>query len=78
MKIINHPSIINAKTVQVISGCFPHRRVLRHIPENKITPYVIHTENLQIEGDAMVHMDFYQGQYFKDLGSASRIFDSIP
>ena len=60
MNIVNEPSIIDAKMVQIVSGCFPHRKVLRHIPENKYTPYVIHMENLQIDGDSMVHMDFYR------------------
>lgn len=76
MKIINDSSILDAKSVQVIEGCYPHRKVLRHIPENKITPYVIHMENLQVSGDAFVHMDFYSGRYFRDLESAKQEFSA--
>jgi hypothetical protein len=74
MKIINDSSILDVKPLQVIPGCYPHRKVLRHIPEDKITPYVIHTENLQIAGDAFVHMEFYRGRYFRDLESAKQEF----
>lgn len=70
MKIINDSSILDVKPLQVIPGCYPHRKVLRHIPEDKITPYVIHTENLEMAGDSFVHLAFYHGRYFRDLESA--------
>ena len=75
MKIINDPSIIEAKPIQIVAGCHPHRKVLRHIPSDKITPYVIHIENMKVEGDCFVHMDFHAGHYFKTLDSARITFN---
>jgi hypothetical protein len=74
MKIINDSSILDVKPLQVITGCYPHRKVLRHIPEDKITPYVIHMENLEFDGDSFVHLDFHAGHYFRDLESAKLAF----
>lgn len=74
MNIINDFSIIESKPIQIIDGCNPYRKVLRHIPENQITPYVIHMENLEIAGNAFVHKDFYRGRYFPDLESAKQEF----
>ena len=74
MKIINDSSILDVKPLQVIPGCYPHRKVLRHIPEDKITPYVIHMENLEVEGNSFVHLDFHAGHYFRDLESARLAF----
>lgn len=74
MKIINDPSIIDSKSLQIVTGCHPHRKVLRHIPDNKVTPYVIHIENMKVEGDCFVHMDFHAGHYFQDLESAKSAF----
>ena len=76
MKIINDSSILEAKSIQMIEGCYPHRKVLRHIPEDRFTPYVIHTENLQVSGDAFVHVDFHRGRYFRDLESAKQEFSA--
>jgi hypothetical protein len=75
MKIVNDPSIIDAKPIQIVTGCHPHRKVLRHLPSDSITPYVIHIENMKVEGDCFVHMDFHSGHYFQTLENAKYTFD---
>jgi hypothetical protein len=75
MKIENHPSILDAKPIIMQSGCVPHRIVLRWETES-YHPYVTHMENLKLEGDTLVHEDFYCGHYFSTLEDAQRDFAS--
>jgi len=77
MKIVNDSSILDVKPIQIVAGCHPHRKVLRHLSNDKITPYVIHIENMKVEGDSFVHMDFHSGHYFANLEDARFTFDKF-
>ncbi len=74
MVIINHPSIIDAKPVQIQKGCHPNRIVLRHLIEESDTPYVVHRENLEIDGNFAIHRNFYHGEYFDNILEAKEYF----
>lgn len=72
MKIINHPSVIDYTPVIIRDGEQPNRFVLRKLSDKE---YVIHRENMQINGNLVEHLEFYQGQYFQDYSSAAREFN---
>lgn len=74
MKIINEPSILNATSVKISNGCHPNRMVLRHVSDDEVMPYVVHRENLKVNGDFLIHRDFYSGQYFDNLKEAEEYF----
>lgn len=77
MKIINDPSILDVKPIQIVAGCHPYRKVLRHLSDNKVTPYVIHIENMRLEDNSFVHMDFHSGHYFQNLEDAKFTFSKF-
>ena len=77
MKIINHSSILDSTPVQISNGCYPSRVVLRHLQDNEDTPYVIHHENLEIQGNQLIHRNFYRGSYFFTLAEAKTEFHSL-
>jgi hypothetical protein len=73
VKIINHPSIIQASAVKIVDGCAPTRLVIRD--EGGYHPYVVHKESMTIEGNELVHQDFYDGHYYHSLEAAKRDFN---
>jgi hypothetical protein len=52
-------------------GCYDTRYVLRSLPDNKVTPYVFHTECLKRDG---THHSYYAGHYFASLAVALTYF----
>jgi hypothetical protein len=73
MKIINHPSIIQASAVKIVDGCAPTRLVIRD--EGGYHPYVVHKEDMKIVGETLIHQDFYDGHYYGCLEDAQYDFN---
>ena len=74
MKIIDHPSILDSRKFRMRSGEFPHRIVLRHIPDSKL-PYGSFYENLSLVNDELHHYSFYLGRCFNSLEEARHDFE---
>jgi hypothetical protein len=72
MKIINHSTVIDCTPVVIRDGEHPNRVVLRRVSDKE---YVVHQESMQINGNLVEHLEFYQGQYFKDYSSAVQEFN---
>jgi hypothetical protein len=73
MKIINHRSIVQASAVKITDGCLPTRLVLRD--EGGHLPYVVHKEEMIVEGDNIIHQAFYDGHYYSSFEEAKHDFD---
>lgn len=74
MKIINDPSIIDCTNVTIRNGEHPNRVVLRKV-DDSVSPYVVHHENMKVNGDNVEHLNFYWGHYFSDLDAATEEFN---
>ncbi len=74
MKIVDESSIIDSKSFRMRPGEFPHRIVLRYLPDSK-APYSTHYENLKVENNELHHYSFYLGRYFSSLEEARHDFE---
>jgi len=74
VKIVNEASILEARELRMRSGEFPHRIVLRYIPDSD-TPYSTNYENLKVENGELHHYSFYLGRCFSSLEEAKHDFD---
>jgi hypothetical protein len=69
-KIENDPSIKMSTKLVWSEGLQPHRIVMREVNGE----YIVHWENLMLEGNTWKHRDFYQGYYTRDINKAVAVF----
>lgn len=73
-KFENHPSILRTTALHIEEGLMPYRYVLRE--ETGVQPWVVHRENMTLDGNIWKHIDFYWGAYFSSQQDAEQYFEN--